>query len=243
MLARLLAITLLFVPPLTGQQKPQQKTFADCDKTAKTQADLTECGSNDYKGAEEALNRTYERLLDKAAGDSVAVEKIKAAQTAWVAFRDAQIAALYPAEEKQTEYGTVFPMCANLASADLTNARTKMLEHMLNPIEGDVCDGGLRYRESDQRAITSLRTTDRQLKLSENGVIPDEITAVAVAQAVFRPVFGEEYTKTFLPYHAEFRDGVWTVYGTLSPRGAHGGTPQLRINKRDGAVLEIWHSM
>lgn len=149
---RLVIATLFLVPLLIGQQQRQPKTFADCDKTAQTQADLTECASTDYEGADDELNRTYEQLLKKAAGDPIAVQKIRAAQTAWVAFRDAQIAALYPSEDKQMEYGTVFPMCANLALADLTRERTKMLKHMLTPVEGDVCDGGLSYSDPDQTA-------------------------------------------------------------------------------------------
>ncbi len=152
MQARLVIATLFLAPLLIGQQQRQRKTFADCDKTAQTQADLTECGSTDYKGADDELNRTYQQLLKKAAGDPIAVQKIRAAQSAWVAFRDAQIAALYPGEDKQKEYGTVFPMCANLALADLTRERTKMLKHMLSPLEGDVCDGGLWYPHPDQIA-------------------------------------------------------------------------------------------
>lgn len=241
MRSRAFAVTLLVVPLLIGQQEPQ-RTFADCDKAAHTQADLTECASTDYKTADDELNSTYQQLLRKAAGDRVAIQKIKAAERAWGAFRDAEIAALYPADDKQKEYGTVFPMCANLALGNLTRQRTKMLKHMLNPVEGDVCDGGLLYQEGNQPAASGPSASGRQLKLPEDGVIPDEITAVAVAQAVFRPVFGQEHTKEFLPYHAEFRDGVWTVYGTLKPPGARGGTPQLRINKRDGRVLEVWHS-
>jgi uncharacterized protein YecT (DUF1311 family) len=219
MRSRVFAVTLLFAPLLTGQQRPQ-KTFSDCDKTAQTQSDLTECASTDYKTADDELDRTYQQLLSKAAGDRIAIQKIKAAERAWYAFRDAQIVALYPADDKQKEYGTVFPMCANLALADLTRERTKVLKHMLNPVEGDVCDGGLFYPEGNQIAATGPGANDRALRLPEEGVIPDETTAVAVAQAVFRPVFGEEYTKKFLPYHAEFRDGVWTVYGTQAPRSA-----------------------
>ena len=157
MQARLFAFVLLLASLLDGQQKPQQKTFVDCDKAAQTQGDLTECGSNDYKSADDELNKTYQQLLKKAAGDPVALRKIRAAQKAWVAFRDAQIAALYPAENKQKEYGTVFPMCANLALADLTRQRTRMLKEMLNPVEGDVCGGGLGYPEINEMAPPSNR--------------------------------------------------------------------------------------
>ena len=89
---------------------------------------------------------------------------------------------------------------------------------------------------------TSLTAKDAKPKLPENGVIPDEVTAVAVATAIFRPVYGKDAVDKFLPYHAQLDHGVWTVYGTL-PSGSVGGTPELRINRHDGQVLEIWHPL
>ncbi len=77
--------------------------------------------------------------------------------------------------------------------------------------------------------------------LPANGLIPNEATAVAVAEAVFRPVFGEQETSKFEPYHAQLTADVWTVYGTLK-QNSRGGTPMLRIQKTDGKALEIWHS-
>jgi uncharacterized protein YecT (DUF1311 family) len=137
-----IGITLVLVSLLSGEQS-NKRTFSDCDKSAKTQADLTECAGNDLKSADDELNATYQQLLKKAAGDPFALRKIKAAQRAWVAFRDAQIEAFYPAEDKQKEYGTVFPMCADLRLADLTRERTKMLKETLNSVEGDVCASGI----------------------------------------------------------------------------------------------------
>jgi hypothetical protein len=89
--------------------------------------------------------------------------------------------------------------------------------------------------------FVSITVAQSQTTLPQAGVIPNEETAIAVAESIFRPVFGEEQLKKFQPYHAELKDGVWTIYGTLK-RGSRGGTPQLRINKKDGRVLEIWHS-
>jgi hypothetical protein len=77
--------------------------------------------------------------------------------------------------------------------------------------------------------------------LPKIGVIPDEPTAVAVALAIFNPIWKKEYVDKFAPYRAQLRNNVWTVWGTLKS-GSRGGTPQLRINKYDGKVLEIWHS-
>jgi uncharacterized protein YecT (DUF1311 family) len=85
------AVAFVLVSLLSGQQQRKQR-FADCDKTAQTQADLTERGNNEYKGADDELDRTYRQLVRKTAGDPVATQKIRGAQRAWVAFRDAQIA-------------------------------------------------------------------------------------------------------------------------------------------------------
>ena len=78
-------------------------------------------------------------------------------------------------------------------------------------------------------------------KLPSRGIVPDEVTAVRIAEAVFEPVFGTEEVTKFRPYHAQLKDGVWTLYGTLRP-GSRGGTPQMIIQKKDGRVIEVWHS-
>ena len=140
--ARLLVILFVCVCLVAGQQKPKRDVFAECDKTAKTQSDLNVCAIHDDASADNEMNRTYKELLKRAASDPIAVQKIEAAQRAWITFREAQIAALYPAEDKM-EYGTVFPMCVNWLRADLTHQRTKMLKDMLKkPVEGDVCAAG-----------------------------------------------------------------------------------------------------
>jgi NTF2 fold immunity protein len=80
-------------------------------------------------------------------------------------------------------------------------------------------------------------------KLPMQGVVPDEPTAVKVAEAILPPIFGAEEVAKWLPYHAQLdKNGVWTVYGTL-PQGSRGGTPMLKIRKQDGQVLEVWHSL
>ena len=90
---------------------------------------------------------------------------------------------------------------------------------------------------------TSARTAanDDQLPLPAKGIVPDEVTAVKIAEAIFEPIFGLERVNKFLPYHAHLDDGIWTVYGTLGPESL-GGTPQLTIQKKDGKVIRVWHS-
>jgi len=77
--------------------------------------------------------------------------------------------------------------------------------------------------------------------LPSAGVIPDETTAVKVGEAILTSVFGAEEVHSFSPYHAELQGSTWTVYGTLRS-GSRGGTPMIRLRKKDAKVLEIWHS-
>ncbi|MGE5569745.1 MAG: lysozyme inhibitor LprI family protein [Rhodospirillales bacterium] len=112
-----------------------------CDARARSQAELNKCAEEEVMRADEAMNRAYEALLAKAAKNPVAVKKIKAAQQAWLAFREAHLEAVFPAEDKQAAYGAVQPMCASLLRAELAWERAKVLESMANPEEGDVCSG------------------------------------------------------------------------------------------------------
>jgi len=89
--------------------------------------------------------------------------------------------------------------------------------------------------------VTWASAATRSNPFPSAGIVPDEVTAVRVAVAILEPIFGSEEVKKFEPYHAQLRNGIWTVYGTLK-RGSMGGTPQLTIQKKDGRVREVFHS-
>ena len=127
-------------------QKPN--TLSDCQKKATTQRDLEVCADLEFRRVDTAMASSYQQLLSKAKGDATAEKKIRAAKQLWLAFRDAQLEATYPHEDKQGEYGSACPMCALQLKTELTRERTKMLIKMLNPTEGAVCNGGLRYSAS-----------------------------------------------------------------------------------------------
>lgn len=81
----------------------------------------------------------------------------------------------------------------------------------------------------------------QKLPMPRQGIVPDEAIAVKIAAVVLPENFGADVVDKFLPYHAQLKDGVWTVYGTLKP-SSRGGTPMMRIRKKDGKVLGLWHS-
>jgi uncharacterized protein YecT (DUF1311 family) len=66
------------------------------------------------------------------------VAKLKEAQTAWLAFRDAHVRAFWPSDEPRA-YGSVHPMCVANELTRLTLARLSELRAMTSRVEGDVC--------------------------------------------------------------------------------------------------------
>ncbi len=111
-----------------AQDSPQYRA---CSKQANTQYAMNVCANEEAKRADDELNRIYKLLLTKVRDDALATDKIKAAQKAWIAYRDAYIAAMYPAEDKQAEYGSIFPMEVELLGAKLTRQQTAALREIL----------------------------------------------------------------------------------------------------------------
>lgn len=110
-----------------------------CDSPNQSQAGLNQCASNSAHTADAELNRIYAKVLAANAQDAVFLEKFKAAQRAWLVFRDAQIAARYPSPE---DYGSVLPMCQSGEYEQLTRDRIKQLNGWIaGTEEGDVCAG------------------------------------------------------------------------------------------------------
>ena len=96
------------------------------------QSEMNRCADLDARKADSELNAVYNQLLSKLKSDQNATKKLRMAQRAWIAFRDAQLDALFPAEDKQAEYGTISPMCYSQAATTMTKERTAQLREMLN---------------------------------------------------------------------------------------------------------------
>jgi uncharacterized protein YecT (DUF1311 family) len=117
---------------------------------AQTQAEMTGDACAQYKKADQALNATYSKVLKDHAKDAQFVAKLKQAQRAWIAFRDAHLAARFPKADKQAEYGSSYPMCRCAVLAELTAQREKELKLWADGIpEGDVCNGSVKAARVD----------------------------------------------------------------------------------------------
>ncbi len=72
-------------------------------------------------------------------------------------------------------------------------------------------------------------------------MVPDAKTAVAIAIAVWNPVYGEKEIAAEKPFEAVLKSGKWTVTGSL-PNGWDGGVATAIISKIDGRIIKIYHT-
>lgn len=84
-------------------------------------------------------------------------------------------------------------------------------------------------------------TANTQGFLPKAGMVPDAQTAIAIAVAVWNPVYGEKEIASEKPYQAVLTNGRWTVTGSV-PNGWVGGVATAVIDKRDGRVIKIYHT-
>jgi uncharacterized protein YecT (DUF1311 family) len=127
--------------PLVAQN--HHKNLDPCKNNPNlTQADMNDCAGKDLSRAESQLEKVLKDL---------GISKDSPEQKAWEAYRDAQLAALYPelpAEKIIAEYGSVYPMCYAALKTKLTEGRVRDLKALTSPGEGDVCSG---YRAANSK--------------------------------------------------------------------------------------------
>jgi uncharacterized protein YecT (DUF1311 family) len=144
---------LLLVPNVAmgSEKKGEPKEEEVLCPEAKTQLEMNGCAYGMYQEEDAELNRVYREILKRYKQDRVFIGKFKAAQRAWIKFRDAQFEAMFPQildSRGQYNYGSVFPMCSSLYKARLTHSRVEELRAWLDGTEeGDVCSGSLPSKE------------------------------------------------------------------------------------------------
>ena len=134
---RLLAAVLCLASAAWSQQPSDtRKPPADPCAAAQSQMEITNCWENLAQKADGRLNILYQKIQKaiqaKAAEDDVALKgyrgraltKLKAAELAWVHYRDAQC----DAAEQQNEGGTIAPSIHAGCVKDLTDQRIAELQ-------------------------------------------------------------------------------------------------------------------
>lgn len=84
------------------------------------------------------------------------------------------------------------------------------------------------------------RVTADQSYVPKNGFVPDEETAISVAEAILVPIYGEKQVSSERPFSAELGSDIWTVTGHL-PEGWTGGVAKVRISKVTCQIISVSH--
>jgi hypothetical protein len=78
--------------------------------------------------------------------------------------------------------------------------------------------------------------------------VPDEATAVRVAEKALISVYGRKKIQPERPFTAELKDAEWLVKGTLHCPGSQGGkivckggVAAAKISQADGRILSMGH--
>jgi uncharacterized protein YecT (DUF1311 family) len=135
-LALITTLLILSCPALSSD------AIRTCHDEAQTQLDINHCGSLDFQSADKELNTVYQAVLEQHKTNSKFLDKLKAAQRAWLKWRDAEMEAVYPEKDDPSYYGSSFPACWSTQLSSFTKERTRQLQKWLDGIEeGDVCSG------------------------------------------------------------------------------------------------------
>lgn len=161
---------------------------------AQTQAGTNNEACFESTKADGELNTMYQQVLREYKADALFMRKMRAAQRAWIMYRDAHLAALYPAADPRREYGSVYPACRCTALAEVTRKRTEELRQWTGGrAEGDVCAGSTRARTAastteasdvtQTASVTGTVTYLQRIALTPNAVVEVKLLDVSRADA------------------------------------------------------------
>jgi uncharacterized protein YecT (DUF1311 family) len=122
-------VTALFTFSVTAAQADDK---LNCNSQNLNQFQLDQCAGQDFTKSDVKLNTLYRDLLKRYDADNAT--KLKTAERAWLAYRDAEC----DYETNSTAGGTINPMMDTMCRTEKTNARIKDLDTQLRCPEGDL---------------------------------------------------------------------------------------------------------
>ncbi len=128
----LLLIVLVLAGVAAAQGKGNPDQTLPCWNKAQAQPEMNDCANKEFEAADKEMNEVYAKLVAGMKDDPDSLASFKKAQRAWVAFRDAEVAALYPGGP---DAGSATPMCGSLEMAHLTRQRTAELKRILKGLD------------------------------------------------------------------------------------------------------------
>ncbi|HVY69579.1 MAG TPA: NTF2 fold immunity protein [Verrucomicrobiae bacterium] len=74
----------------------------------------------------------------------------------------------------------------------------------------------------------------------KQGYVPVEATAVAIAEAVLKPIYGMDTIKEERPFKAVLRNDMWIITGHFpKSHGSFGGVAEIELAKTEARILRF----
>ncbi len=127
---RYLPLAMLLFLPLAACANPETQAKVDAQVCSK------------YKESQAKLDALYGNITAQYAQDKVFIKNLKAAQEAWVKYRDAELKTIYP-DEYRHSYGSIVRTCECTKLSQLNEARIKELEQWTKGSK-DICAGTMQ---------------------------------------------------------------------------------------------------
>ena len=70
----------------------------------------------------------------------------------------------------------------------------------------------------------------------ENGCVPNETTAIKIAEAIWLPIYGDQIYES-IPFVAQLHNDIWIVEGTS--KYEFGGIPHIKIHKKNASIMFV----
>lgn len=111
------------------------------------QQEMLEKAFIELKQANDTLDNMYEQILNKYKDDKEFIAKFTNAQATWLAFRNAELDAIFPAQDKRT-YGSIYPLSYAQEKTRLTIERAKQINQWITGVpEGTIGAGSRGYKK------------------------------------------------------------------------------------------------
>ncbi len=130
-----IVFALAFAMITCGSPAGTTSKYQTCASRAMTQTAMAACASDYLLRTNIDMSTMYQRLLSKASTQPSAVKNIKNEKIAWTNYRDSLIAAVYPAPNKQSTYGSIYPMEVDLLRVNLELCHISALSVLLQSLE------------------------------------------------------------------------------------------------------------
>jgi hypothetical protein len=97
-------------------------------------------------------------------------------------------------------------------------------------------------KEMSLNCLQNFLTDSTHNALSNDILIPDEETAINIAETFLFKVYGKNKIIKERPYKIGLVNNYWVIIGSLPKYYRKGGTFEIIINSKDGSVKGITHT-